>query len=328
VQRPLTGVHTTAPSSTVAEGQSPAIAVVIPARNAASLLPESLDALARQLAEGDALIVVDDGSTDDTAAVAAACGATVLRRDQPGGPYAARNDGWLACDQPYVLFTDTRCVARDGLLTALRGPMSEGTDLVFGDILIREGPRLAHRAAAQRQHLRIAFYERDTFLPFFPTACLGVRRRALEDVGGFRVSASGGDADLCWRVQLAGHDRVAFVRDTLMDWQPRDAVGAWVEQWRKYGTSNAQLRVAYSELGAAIPPMRPRWRMTLSYLLQLGRGAIHARNVDALAVLGVNLLADFAFERAYRHELRALQRGSTPRVFAAGGSLIPGQGKT
>ena len=77
------------------------ISVVIPAYNAARFLPRCLASVFAQTLKPDEVIVVDDGSTDDTAALAAALGARVISRPN-GGLSAARNTGCL-------LYT-SRCV--------------------------------------------------------------------------------------------------------------------------------------------------------------------------------------------------------------------------
>src|SRR3954465_2170240 len=80
--------------------------VVIPAYNAAGVLPACLAALREQTypADGLEIIVVDDGSEDATPIIAAAAGARVLR--QPNrGPAAARNQGAAAATGDIVLFT-------------------------------------------------------------------------------------------------------------------------------------------------------------------------------------------------------------------------------
>ncbi len=60
------------------------VVVLIPARNEAATLPHLLAALARQRHRPDAVILVDDHSTDDTAAVARRCaGDLPLRLIQP-----------------------------------------------------------------------------------------------------------------------------------------------------------------------------------------------------------------------------------------------------
>jgi glycosyltransferase involved in cell wall biosynthesis len=62
----------------------PTIAVVIPALNDSEMLARCLDDLAAQLRQADEIIVVDNGSTDDTAQVAAARGARVIGQSQRG----------------------------------------------------------------------------------------------------------------------------------------------------------------------------------------------------------------------------------------------------
>ncbi|MCK5485220.1 MAG: glycosyltransferase family 2 protein, partial [Desulfobacterales bacterium] len=64
------------------------------------------------------LIVVDDGSTDDTAAVAESAGATVIRQ-QNEGPAAARNRGWKSATGRFICFTDSDCIPTAGWLENL-----------------------------------------------------------------------------------------------------------------------------------------------------------------------------------------------------------------
>lgn len=285
------------------------LAIVIPVRNVAHLLPECLGAISEQLLAGDSLVVVDDCSSDDTPVVAERLGARVIRRTTPGGPYAARNDGWRATTQPFVLFTDARCVARNGLLDRVREAVSDDPALVFADIVIRPGRRLAERVAAQRQHLRLAYYRDDAFLPFFPTACLAVKRSALEVVDGFRALESGGDADLCWRVQLAGFSRLREIAEPLMEWRPRTEAVSLVRQWAKYGRSNALLRHDYRSRGATAPSPQSSIRLLAIYGRRTLRTLLRSRFRDAPVTL-LDALVDLARDIAYGATTRRLRRES------------------
>ncbi|MFP5282884.1 MAG: glycosyltransferase family 2 protein, partial [Actinomycetes bacterium] len=72
------------------------LSVVVPAHDEADFLPATLASLARQdFAGGFEVIVVDNASTDDTAAVAARHGARVVTEPRPG-VCAARQAGTLA----------------------------------------------------------------------------------------------------------------------------------------------------------------------------------------------------------------------------------------
>jgi glycosyltransferase involved in cell wall biosynthesis len=288
--------------------EQPAVAIVVPVRNAGNLLPGCLEPLQRQLEERDSLVVVDDASSDGTAAIAERVGAQVIRRRVSGGPYAARNDGWRASVQPYTVFTDARCVVRPGWLARLRQAAADGGDLIFSDIVVRGGGRLAERVAERRQHLLTRHYAATPyFLPYFPTANLAVRRQALEEVGGFRIMPSGGDADLCWRVQLAGFDHVCAIDEPLMEWRPRTTLRALLEQWAKYGRSGALLRLAYADRGAPVkPPLSPPHAVA-RHARRIGRRLCHERQSPAVTL--VDGVVDLVEDLAYGQTVRRLRRG-------------------
>ena len=82
------------------------ISVVIPCRNGAEFLGEALESVRAQTLQPDEVIVVDDRSTDSTAALARAYGATVLRTTEPGGTAVARNVGWRHAQGELIAFLD------------------------------------------------------------------------------------------------------------------------------------------------------------------------------------------------------------------------------
>jgi glycosyltransferase involved in cell wall biosynthesis len=81
------------------------ISVVIPAFNEARFIGEALESVSRQTRPVAEVIVVDDGSSDATASIAEAGGATVHRQANRGLS-AARNAGVRAATQPWVAFLD------------------------------------------------------------------------------------------------------------------------------------------------------------------------------------------------------------------------------
>jgi glycosyltransferase involved in cell wall biosynthesis len=90
---------------------APSYSVVIPARDAERALGAVLDALAAQVPAPLEVIVVDDGSTDATAAIARAAGALVVEPERGSGSAGgARNRGWEATSGDVVVFLDADAV--------------------------------------------------------------------------------------------------------------------------------------------------------------------------------------------------------------------------
>src|SRR3954447_6121540 len=88
----------------------PEVTVVVPARNAVRHLGRLLAALSAQELRPAAVVVVDDGSTDGTAAVAAAHSlAPAVIAGSGAGSYAARTLGLSAVTTEVVAFTDADC---------------------------------------------------------------------------------------------------------------------------------------------------------------------------------------------------------------------------
>src|SRR3981081_182961 len=105
----------------------PRISVVIPAFPASASIDRCLAALAHQTLppEHYEVIVVDDGSTDDTANRASRCGARVVRLPRNQGPAAARNAGLAAARGEIVVFTDSDCEPLSGFVAALTAPLAD-----------------------------------------------------------------------------------------------------------------------------------------------------------------------------------------------------------
>lgn len=97
-------------SHLAADACMPLISVVMPAKNAAATLAESLDSLARQSCKDFELVLVNDGSSDDTAAIAERyAGDLALRlvtHESSQGVAASINDGLAASDSEFVARLD------------------------------------------------------------------------------------------------------------------------------------------------------------------------------------------------------------------------------
>ncbi len=126
------------------------LSVVIPAYNEGERIACTVDAieaeLARHLGEDDyEIVVVDDGSVDDTVARAAAAGARVLPLPANQGKGAAVRAGVLAADGRTVLFTDADLAYPPPLLLRVLAEVEDGWDMVAGSRRHQAADTLARR---------------------------------------------------------------------------------------------------------------------------------------------------------------------------------------
>ena len=116
--------------------RTPAVSVVIATFNRAAYLPETIDSVLNQSFKDFELIVVDDGSTDDTRAVLAGYGSRLRYFYQKNaGPSAARNFAVRQAEGTWLAFQDSDDLSLPGHLTALyhHAQNNSGCGMVFGN---------------------------------------------------------------------------------------------------------------------------------------------------------------------------------------------------
>lgn len=136
------------------EAGSGRISVVLPARDEAASLRQLLPRLAAVLPQAE-ILVVDDGSADDTAAVAAACGARVISHPYPKGNGAAVKTGARVAAGQILVFMDADGQHRPEDVPRLLSKLEEGFDMVVGARAMKDHAG-AHRGLANAVFNRFA----------------------------------------------------------------------------------------------------------------------------------------------------------------------------
>lgn len=132
----------------------PLVSVVMPVRDRADVVGRAIESLQAQSLDGWELVVVDDGSTDDTVSVlesfARADPRVRVFRQDPTGVCAARNRALAEARAPYVAFLDSDNTWRsDFLRLALAAMYGEGTRAAYAaQVVIDEGSRPRERYRA------------------------------------------------------------------------------------------------------------------------------------------------------------------------------------
>ncbi len=200
----------------------PLLSVVIPVRNGGHDFEHCLRRLREsQLTEFE-LIVVDDGSTDDSASLARRMGAIVVGHEFPLGPAAARNTGAKLASAPYIFFIDADvAIHPDTLGRAMERFLADPTlDALFGSYddvptdrsLVSQYRNLLHHFVHQRGDFEDDIRQAHTFW----TGCGMMRRDVFLEFGGFdprlypRPAIE--DIELGYRLARAGR-RIVLARD-------------------------------------------------------------------------------------------------------------------
>jgi len=212
------------PGPTAPGPRRPALSVVIPVHNGGRDFERCLRRLCDSRGPAYELIVVDDGSADGSAALAAGAGARVLVNPTPLGPASARNRGAEAASADLVFFLDADvAVHPDTLARALaRFESDPGLTALFGSY--DDEPPAPGLVSRFRNLLHHFIHQQGRFVNdarparTFWTGCGAIRRRAFLDAGGFdpRLYSRPAieDIELGYRLTRSGH-RIVLARDVL-----------------------------------------------------------------------------------------------------------------
>ena len=188
----------------------PFISIIVPAYNAAETLGECLAALLDQSIPRSEyeVIVVDDGSTDETQEVAKKCGVRLL--SQPNqGPGAARNLGVSQASSEIILFTDADCVPTKEWIEEMIKPFAEpGVVAVKGAYRTRQRALLARFIQAEFEE-RYTLLERARYVDFVDSHSAAYRKVEFLAVGGFDPNfLLSEDVDLSYKLSRLGHKMI------------------------------------------------------------------------------------------------------------------------
>jgi O-antigen biosynthesis protein len=226
----------------------PSFSVVVCTHNGARTVDECLHGLARLKYPAYEVIVVDDGSSDDSAEIARRHDVRLISTPNRGLS-AARNEGLAAATGEIVAYIDDDAVPDPDWLAFLAAAFADTDHAAVG------GPNLppptdGERAACVANtpggptHVLLS----DRVAEHIPGCNMAFRREALEAVGGFdeRFCVAGDDVDICWRVQERG-GTIGFHPAALVWHRRRATVRGFWRQQRGYGRAEALLERKWPE---------------------------------------------------------------------------------
>ena len=226
------------------------VSIVIPAYNAESTIGQ---AVAKSIAQAKGpmeveVVVVDDGSNDDTVKVAESAGAMVIRQ-QNAGPAAARNRGWKTATGQFICFTDSDCIpAADWMENLLDGFTDSQVGAVAGSYEIAN-PR-SSLARWVQQEIRERHKRMGSFVRAFGSYNVAIPRYVLQATGGFDPvyrRASGEDNDLSYRIIKEGW-RIAFRPQAKVSHYHPDKLWTYLKEQYRHGFWRAKLYLDHPDM--------------------------------------------------------------------------------
>ena len=255
----------------------PRISVVVCTYNGARKIGECFAHLQKLDYPDYEVIVVNDGSSDDTGKLIPDCFRVITVSN--GGLSRARNIGLEAASGEIVAFIDDDAYPDPQWLRYIASTFMNTKHVGVG------GPNLpadddgliascvAH-APGGPNHVLLS----DTVAEHIPGCNMAFRKSALEKVGGFdaQFRIAGDDVDLCWRLQQCG-GTLGFNPGAVVWHSRRDSVRGYLRQQKNYGRAEAMLELKWPDkynaaghiswqgrlygTGMTLPLFLQRWRV-------------------------------------------------------------------
>ena len=259
--------------------RSPKVSVVVATYNGARTLKSCLNSLAHLNYPDYEVILVDDGSTDDTKAIAQLYPNVRYLWQTNHGLSVARNTGIAAATGEIVAFTDSDCRADEDWLYYLVRELLTGEFIGVGGhnfLPPEDSPVAAAVLVSPGGPAHVMITDREA--EHIPGCNMAFYRWALDEIRGFDpvFYRAGDDVDVCWRLQERGY-KIGFSAAGFVWHYRRATVRAYLQQQGGYGEAEALLGYKHPEyfntLGGGA------WRGTIytasKYALTLTRPIIY-----------------------------------------------------
>jgi GT2 family glycosyltransferase len=211
--------------------------IVIPTFNGGSRVRNCLDSLVKQTAGRNVeILVVDDGSTDNTADVVRGYSSVRLISQANAGPATARNHGAMEAQGAILLFTDDDCVPMPDWLEAMLGPFNDP------EVVGAKGVYRTHQKSLAARFVQIEYedkYRLMASLPsidFIDTYSAGFRRERFLEMAGYDTSfpvACAEDIELSYRMSARGW-KMKFVPAAIVYHTHPDTVARYLKKKYKF----------------------------------------------------------------------------------------------
>jgi GT2 family glycosyltransferase len=226
----------------------PRISVVVCSYNGARTIRDCFEGLLRLEYPNFEVIVVDDGSTDATSAIALQYGFRLISTENRGLS-SARNTGLQAAMGEIVAYLDDDAYPDPHWLTYLAATFMTTNHVGVGGPNLAppgDGPIADCVANAPGGPIHVLLSDQEA--EHIPGCNMAFRKTALQAIGGFdpRFRTAGDDVDVCWRLQQRNWT-LGFHPAAMVWHHRRNSVRAYWRQQQGYGRAEALLEKKWPE---------------------------------------------------------------------------------
>ena len=264
----------------------PEVSIIVPIYNGEQDLPELIECLEKQtyLGEKVEFLLVDNNSSDRTSEILEQASKKETRirhltEKKIQSSYAARNLGIRQAKNDILIFTDADCRPQPNWLIEIVQPfIKPEVGIVVGEIVALSGKSLLEKYADRNQLMSQKFLLEHPFLPYGQTANIAIKKQAFIDAGLFRpYLTTGGDADICWRIQKEGKWQLEYAPNAIIKHRHRANFKNFRSQFRRYGSSNYYLHELHGvDLMRELTPKEVIYRLSRWLLKELPKNSLKA----------------------------------------------------
>jgi len=223
------------------ENNSLRISVIVPTYNSQETISNCLQALEQQTLSRDIyeIIVVDDGSIDNTRKLVKSFQNVQLIENGHGGPSVARNLGAKAASGELVVFTDSDCTPTSNWLEEITGPFQDSNLIGVKGVYRSNQKSIVARFVQLEYQNKYQRMVRNQFVDFIDTFSAAYRREIFLKNGGFDSSftvASVEDQELSFRLAQKGYHMIITPKAAVFHqhdhnireyWRRKFGIGYW-----------------------------------------------------------------------------------------------------
>lgn len=226
------------------------LSIIIPVHNAAQTIKRCLQAVQLQRLPPGAsceLIVVDDGSTDETAVIIETFSVTTIHHKRKRGAAAARNSGIAAAQGEIILFTDADCLPQENWVQEMIRPFADRAVIGCKGIYASQQTSLAARFVQIEYEDKYDLLRKQAAIDFIDTYSAAYRADILKTCGGFDEQIYYvEDQELSFRLAAEGH-KMVFQPTAVVTHQHSDTLRRYLRKKVMIGYWKAQIMRRFPE---------------------------------------------------------------------------------